>query len=320
MTEPAVTVGVVAGIGPQQLERTMGAVLEQLADGDSLLVALLRGISAPEEAGLRVAEARSAYRAVIVVDLVEGMAPEDPMLAISPAAARNAILARARGDVVAYLDDGGLPLAGWLESIRASFIDSGVDAVAGAFEAPTIGPEPGARPGGRLRWTGHLVTDYSASVSAPTSLASGRNCAVRRRLALELGGFDEAFEMEWPYEDVEFFTRLAKVGGRTFFVPGALIRLMPVSKPRGPGEESGTLLLEEQAGQSRSMAAIFARHEAWALIVMMLSHLLQVVIDVVAARLPIGAPARIAREMLTGVRVGVRPVTQTFGKGERAVK
>lgn len=319
MTEPAVTVGVVAGIGPQRLERTMGAVLEQLADGDCLLVALLRGIRAPVESGMRVAEARSAYSTAIEVDLVEGMAPEDPMLAISPAAARNAILARARGDVVVYLDDGGLPLAGWLESIRASFIDSGVDAVAGAFEAPTIGPEPGARPGGRLRWTGHLVTDYSAPVSAPTSLASGRNCAVRRRLAFELGGFDEAFEMEWPYEDVEFFTRLAKVGGRTFFVPGALIRLMPLSKPRGPGE-SRRLLLEEQAGQSRSMAAIFARHEAWALIVMMLSHLLQVVIDVFAARLPTGAPARIAREMLTGVRVGVRPVTQTFGKGERAVK
>ena len=63
------------------------------------------------------------------------------------------------------------------------------------------------------------------------------------------------------------------------------------------------------------MAAIFARHEAWALLIMVASHLLIALIDVFGSRLPRTAPARIARGMMEGVRVGVRPVISPFGKG-----
>jgi len=314
-----ITVGVVAGAGPERLERTVGTVLGQLEGGDCLLVAMLADIEAPREAGLRISEARSAYRDVFEVDLVEGQAPGDPLLAPSPASARNAILEHSSEDVVVFLDDFGLPLDGWLESIRAAFLDPGIDAVAGAIEPPDIGPYPDARPGGRLRWTGHLVANYSAEVSSPTSLASGRNCAVRRELALKLGGFDEAFAAGWPYEDVEFFTRLAKAGGRMLFVPGARLFLQPVHRAAGRSESMEDLL-EQYASRSRSMAAIFARHEAWALLIMVASHLLAAVVDVLANRLPRHAPGRIVRELVTGIRHGVRPVTNTFRKGERVVK
>ena len=248
MVGSTITVGVVAGAGPERLERTVGTVLGQLEGGDCLLVAMLADIEAPREAGLRISEARSAYRDVFEVDLVEGQAPGDPLLAPSPASARNAILEHSSEDVVVFLDDCGLPLDGWLESIRAAFLDPGIDAVAGAIEPPDIGPYPDARPGGRLRWTGHLVANYSAEVSSPTSLASGRNCAVRRELALKLGGFDEAFAAGWPYEDVEFFTRLAKAGGRMLFVPGARLFLQPVHHAAGRSESLEDLLAQQEHG------------------------------------------------------------------------
>jgi hypothetical protein len=130
---------------------------------------------------------------------------------------------------------------------------------------------------------------------------------------VEMGGFDETFAFGWPYEDVEFFTRLAKAGRRTYFIPDARIIMQPF-----PGSNPDILSDEDMLGlrcrQSRSMAAIFARHEAWALLVMMISHLLAAVVDVFASRLPRNAPFQIAGELIAGVRAGVRPAARRFGE------
>ncbi len=264
---PTITVGIVGGEG-KSIDTTIGAVVGQLRESDTLLVA----------------DNREA----------------------SDAAARNAILLDAEGEVVAFLQGGAEPVERWLESVRLAFLDRGVDAVAGAIDPPLSTPFPGTRPGGQLRWTGHVVTDYSNSQPSTSSLASGSNCAVRREIALKLGGFDETFESGWPYEDVEFFTRLAKAGGRTFFTPDARITLSRVSS----GDDinlSPEDLLARYASRSRSMALIFSRHEAWVLLIMVASHLLKCIVDVFASRLPGNAPLRIAGELLTGIRIGVRP-------------
>lgn len=275
--EPIITVGVVARSGREPSQNAIDTVNHQLGPNDTLLIAVVDGNG-------------------------------------SPAAARNSILREADGDVVAFIRDDGIPVEGWLESIRSAFLDPGIDAIAGAVGPPVSRKDRSVHPGGRLRWTGHLVTDYTTEEPAATSLASGDNCAVRREVALRLGGFDETFTSQWPHEDVEFFTRLAKRGGRMLYVPEA--RLVPegrcstVEDDRSPEET-----LEREAGHSRSMAAIFARHEAWALLIMVASHLLIALIDVFGSRLPRTAPARIARGMMEGVRVGVRPVISPFGKG-----
>lgn len=264
---PTITLGIVGGEG-ESIDATIGAVVGQLRENDTLLVADNRETS--------------------------------------DAAARNAILLEAKGEVVAFLQGGAEPVERWFESIRLAFLDRGVDAVAGAIDPPLSTLLPGSRPGGQLRWTGHVVTDYSNSQPSTSSLASGSNCAVRREIALKLGGFDETFESGWPYEDVEFFTRLAKAGGRTFFVPDARIILSRVNS-RDEMNLSPEDLLAIHASRSRSMALIFARHETWALLIMVASHLLKGVVDVFASRLPGNAPLRIAGELLTGIRIGVRP-------------
>jgi len=305
MVLPTITVGVVAGGSPGSVERTVGTVLGQLGEEDRVIVVLLEGIDAPSEVAMRISEVRSAYRDM-AIGLVAGEAT-------SFAEARNSIVKHSESDVVAFMDDGGLAMEGWLKSIREAFIDQEITAVAGAIESPDNVVEPGAPSGGKLRWTGHIVTDYSSTIPSQTSLASGRNCAVRFKSMVEMGGFDETFTAGWPYEDVEFFTRLAKAGRRTYFIPDARIATQPL-----PDSYSDILSGEDQLDlrcrQSRSMAAIFARHEAWALLLMMVSHLLAAVVDVFASRLPTNAPLRIAGELIVGVRAGVRPVARQFGE------
>ncbi len=279
VAEPVITVGMVARSGREPHQSVIDSVHHQLGPDDVLLLAAVEGND-------------------------------------SLAAARNRILGDADGDVVAFISEDGVPADGWLESVRSAFLDPGIDAIAGAVGLPVPRKDRSARPGGRLRWTGHLVTDYATEEQAVTSLASGDNCAVRRRVALKLGGFDEAFTSEWPHEDVEFFTRLIKTGGRMLYIPGARLLLEEEHSAIG-NDGSPEETLELEARHSRSMAAIFARHEAWALLIMVASHLLITLIDVFSSRLPRMAPVRIAGEMMDGVRAGVRPVTSPFEKGGR---
>ncbi len=282
MTGPGITVGMMARSGEVPRELAIAAIRNQLGPGDELLTAVVG----------------------------EGD---------SPAAIRNAILAQAGGEVVVFTGVEAVPVEGWLEAIRRAFLDSGTDAVAGSVGPPITRPNRSARPGGRLRWTGHLVADYATDEPATTSLAPGLNCAVRQQRAIELGGFDEAFTGEWPHEEVEFFTRLAKTGGRMRYIPEA--RVLPGgSRAREDEDLTPEEALDREVAHSRSMAAVFARHEAWAFLIMVASHLLITIIEVFSSRLPRSAPARIVRGIVEGVRVGGRPVTSPFGKddpGER---
>ena len=129
-------------------------------------------------------------------------------------------------------------------------------------------------------------------------------------MALSVGGFDEGFGEGWKYEDVEFFTRLSKVGARARFLPVARVKVRSqVALEPTSHRELVASHMEERAMHSRSMAAIFARHEAWALILVALSHFIQSILDVIAARLPVYAPMRTLKEIVSGIRQGVRPVS-----------
>jgi GT2 family glycosyltransferase len=279
---PAITVGMMARAGAVPRERAIAAVRRQLGPEDELLTAVV-GEGHP------------------------------------PAAVRNAIVGEASGEVVVFTGVDAVPVDGWLESIRDAFLDPGIDAVAGSVGPPSTGRNHSSRPGGRLRWTGHLVADYTVDEPAATSLARGDNCAVRRQMVRELGGFDEAFTANWPHEEVEFFTRLMKRGGRMRYVPEA--RLLPEAEPDSGGErQSEDEALEAEVRRSRSMAAVFARHEAWALLILVASHLLIAIIEVFSSRLPRSAPIRITRGIMEGVRIGVRPVVSPFTVGKGAVR
>ncbi|MFO7768649.1 MAG: hypothetical protein R6W82_06815 [bacterium] len=234
--------------------------------------------------------------------------PDDDVLVVpgpSRAAVRNRLLEDASAPVVAFLEDGLRPAPRWMDAWRGTFRDEKIEAAAGSFQ-----PRPGRKGegggGGRIRWTGRLESDFTGTRTAVTTLGRGTNFAVRRGPAVEQGGFDEDFGPADPYGDAEFFLRLAKGGARTWFVPGARI-LDPDPAWRPPGDLPPELRLREEALRARWMAALFARHEVWALPVMVSSHLLQSVLAVAAGDLPASAPARIFRELAAGIRAGVVP-------------
>ncbi len=307
MSTGGIGVGILVSRGPGQLERTLGAALHQASSTDSIWVALMEDVEGPLDCAARVEEADAAHGHTTSI----GLLPPDPgaraALFKSEAEARNAVIEVCRGEMVAFLDDGGMPDEGWLEAIRRSLDDPGVDAIAGRIVVPGLSPGRNDPPGGKIRWTGHLQMNFASDRPGPSTLASGRNCAVRRSLAVRLGGFDEAFTGGLPFEDVEFFTRIGKAGGRTRFVPDASVVVTPERRSE-EGIDVRLENLEAQAARSCAMAAIFARHEVWALLIMATSHLLQSVMDVIAGRLPNNAPLRILTEVGEGIRMGVRPV------------
>lgn len=300
-----ITVGVVTRRGPKALAETLGALRTQVGPRDRVVVVPVEGVA--DHAG--IAELVAGEEEALPGPPVPG--GQGFRSSPSRAAARNRVLAAADAPVTAFLEDGLRPGPRWLEAWRGTFRDERIEAAAGSFQ-----PRPGQRgkgSGGRLRWTGRLEADFTGTRTGVTTLGRGTNFAVRRKTALEQGGFDEAFGPADPFGDTEFFLRLAKRGARTWFVPGARV-MGPDPSWRPPGDLPPDLRLEEEALTARWMAALFARHEVWALPVMIASHLLQSVLGVAAGDLPSSAPMRIFRELAAGIRAGVAPPVSRLGK------
>jgi O-antigen biosynthesis protein len=132
------------------------------------------------------------------------------------ASARNAGLAAATGEIVAYLDDDAYPDPDWLHYLAASFAESDHAAVGG----PNI-PPPGegvvarcvaGAPGGPMHV---LVSDHEAEH------IPGCNMAFRRSNLEAIGGFDPAF---WTAgDDVDICWKLQEAGQTVGFSPGAVV-------------------------------------------------------------------------------------------------
>lgn len=143
------------------------------------------------------------------------------------AAARNAGIAVAAGDVIAFIDDDAVPEPTWLTHLVAPFRDDLIAATGGYV----IG-----RNGISFQWKGRVV-DFNAQTEelpltgdqpqvfdgtrARAIKTEGTNMAVRRDVLVALGGFDSAFQFYLDETDLNM--RLAQVGHKTAIVPLALV-------------------------------------------------------------------------------------------------
>ena len=147
--------------------------------------------------------------------------------------ARNRGLSEAAGAVCAFADDDMTFRPGWVAAYAAAFEEAPVGAAGGRIH-PVLPP-------GTPGWFEELMReevggpsarydlgDEPAEITAagPLPTPFGGNMAVRRELALALGGF--RVDLGWgerrvPCEEVEFFGRLLAAGHRVRYCPGAAV-------------------------------------------------------------------------------------------------
>ena len=147
--------------------------------------------------------------------------------------ARNDGLARARGDIVLFVDDDVQPRDGFVAAHVKPYVDPKVWMVTGPSPAP--GGELLRRDqmsdaeyaqllaGQKIAW--HVDFDY-----VPCDWAAGCNFSVRRDAARRVGGFDENFIGSAIGEDAEFSGRIKTHGGLIYYATRAfLIHLQMVT-------------------------------------------------------------------------------------------
>jgi len=155
------------------------------------------------------------------------------------AAARNAGLLAATGDVVAFVDEGAVVDAGWLEALASAFVaDRDVACVTGLVPTAEL-RTPAQRwrddrtvAARTVRRRVHRLADdepeHDGSARHPFAAAeygSGANLAVHRATALGIGGFDTAFGPGTRVgggDDLDLFTRLLVAGSAIAVEPAAI--------------------------------------------------------------------------------------------------
>jgi GT2 family glycosyltransferase len=136
-----------------------------------------------------------------------------------PAAARNAGVRAATGDVLVFLDDDMEASPGLLAAhARAHALGSAV---------AVLGPVPVSRPESRTaqfiaaRFERHSAKLAQSEYSLKLRDFYSGNCSIRRDVFWAVGRFDEAFRI-YGNEDVELAFRLMRSGVRLIFQPDAI--------------------------------------------------------------------------------------------------
>ncbi|ABD53134.1 glycosyltransferase family 2 protein [Jannaschia sp. CCS1] len=136
-------------------------------------------------------------------------------------AARNAGIAAAGGDVIAFIDDDAVAEPIWSHAILTAFDDPDIAAVTG----PVLG-----RNGISLQWgpmaANGLAQDAEVDPDTPVRdgfvrKLQGTNMAVRRPVLEDIGGFDEA--LHFYLDDTDMALRLGRAGLRSAWVPRAVV-------------------------------------------------------------------------------------------------
>lgn len=190
--------------------------------GDSIASVLDEDIEDLEVIVIDDSPERSAK--VMVSEIDDDRVRYEPMPIPSggrPALVRNYGIRLASGDVVYFLDDDDEIEHGGLSALASSLQAS--PSIGVAFGTVTCtGPNEeirenyqawfdwAARTAGRVAWSSWLTAGV---IMFRGTVIINSCCAIRRSLALELGGYDPNLQV---YEDVEFFTRGIRRSGHVF--------------------------------------------------------------------------------------------------------
>jgi glycosyltransferase involved in cell wall biosynthesis len=152
--------------------------------------------------------------------------------------ARNTGIDAASGQIVAFLDDDAIAAEVWLESILDSFQSHDAQCVGGRVDPIWETPRP-TWLHDRLLFAVSVVDHGNSPRELVSAYPLGCNFAVLRCTLKELGGFQPALGrirgQLLSGEELEFFQRLQKRGGRIYYNPRMLVRhLVPSTRASKP--------------------------------------------------------------------------------------
>ncbi|WP_157887464.1 glycosyltransferase family 2 protein [Frondihabitans sp. PAMC 28766] len=151
--------------------------------------------------------------------------------------ARNTGLLAATGEIVAYTDDDVIVDRHWLTGLVAGFARADdVSLVTGLVPSGELRTAVQRYFDDRVSWSGNIVARQFRLAEPPADLpafpfsvgefGTGANFALRRTVALEMGGFDTAFGVgsrTGGGEDLDIFTRVLFRGDALVVEPSALV-------------------------------------------------------------------------------------------------
>lgn len=183
-----------------------------------------------------------------------------PELAGHMTRSRNRGLLSVRGEVIAFLDDDVTVRAGWGPALLHGFAATGADAAVGRTCNGLAGEEEYPREIGRLLADGSLTDGFAALRSEPCEVdhGIGANMAFTREVLCELGGFRDDYPGTALREDTDIFLRVKQLGGRTVFLPDAIVDHRPAPHVKGARFDTRYKLYGR-----RNHFVLLARYEGW---------------------------------------------------------
>ncbi|MBM7806997.1 glycosyltransferase involved in cell wall biosynthesis [Geodermatophilus bullaregiensis] len=199
--------------------------------------------------------------------------------------ARNRALVEARTAILAFTDDDVLVCPGWVGGLLRAFREEPEAVVVTGLVLPAELATPaqvqfegrgGFRRGfRRRRFKGTTSTPHHGSAKDVVlgAAGAGANVALRRDVALEMGGFDVALDVGTPSGgggDFEMFFRVTSAGHMLVYEPSAVVRhrhrptMAELARQRrGDGTGNYSILLGAGSRYGRQVRREFLRLAIW---------------------------------------------------------